>query len=45
MKFAETTFRRDKRLEDAISLLETHPDYPRVQVRMRDLLEEAASRR
>jgi hypothetical protein len=33
---------RDKSTEDAIKLFESFTDYPRVQVRMREGLEEAA---
>jgi len=41
MQLIEATPHRDKPLEDAIRLLESHPDFARVQVQMRDRLEGA----
>jgi len=41
MQLIEATPHGDKHLEDAIRLLESHPDFARVQVQMRDRLEEA----
>jgi hypothetical protein len=41
MQLIEATPHGDNHLEDAIRLLESHPDFARVQVQMRDRLEEA----
>ena len=41
MQPSEVARRRDKTTEDAFGLFEAHPDFPRVQVRMRDRMEEA----
>jgi hypothetical protein len=41
MQLIEATPHGHKHLEDAIRLLESHPDFARVQVQMRDRLEEA----
>lgn len=41
MQLTETKLQSNKHLEDAIRLLESHPDFARVQVQMRDRLQEA----
>ncbi len=41
MQPGETTLHRANNLTDALRVLESHPDFPRVQVRMRDRLREA----
>jgi hypothetical protein len=39
---AQAVQQRDKEVEDAIRLFESHTDFPRVQVRMRERMKEAA---